>query len=107
MVEEGDVANVSEKWRMMFIIFGIKVIFAFVQIISAAISEKDTCFYDFIWYMALVYFVFNIAVFVWFHVARWSHEGKVCSGDYLTETDYKRYSEFWEQLPSTFGGDLT
>ena len=99
--------NVSKMWRLMFIIFGFKVILGFVQIISAAISEKETCFYDFIWYMAIVYFIFNTGVFVWFHVARWSHNGRVCSGDFLSDTDYKRYREFFEELPSVYGGDLT
>ena len=88
-------------------VFGIKVVFGFVQMICAAISEKDTCFYDFIWYMAITYFAFNTGVFIWFHVARWSHEGRVCSGDFLSETDYSRFTAFVEELPSVYGGDLT
>ena len=82
----------------MFMIFGGKVVFAFFQIISAHISEKDTCFYNLIWYLAILYYTVNIGLFIWFHIERWRHSGRVCSGDFLSEEDYERYRDYWKEL---------
>ena len=83
----------------MFIIFFGKVVLAIFRIVSAKIAAKDTCLYDMIWYLTVVYYTLNTALFVWFHFERWSHSGRVCSGDFLSEEDYNRYRDYWKELP--------
>ena len=42
-----------------------------------------------------VFTILNILVqttsFIWCHVARWSHSGRVCSGDYLSNLQYNNF----------------
>ena len=83
-----DARNVSEIWRIMFMICLGKVALAFIHIVSASCAEKDTCFYNMIWCFAIFYYLLNVAIFIWFHIERWGHSGRVCSGDFLSEEDY-------------------
>lgn len=104
--DNGNGRNVSAVWYIMFLISLGKVIIALIQMLLRATVTKESCL-PFIWYFTVFYLLVNTAIFVWFHIERWSHSGKVCSGDYLSDEDYDKYRTFWMSLPDSDSSDLT
>ena len=70
--------------------------FALVQLSIAFASFKIKKF-SHLDRFSLVFTILNVLIqtgsFVWCHVARWSHSGRVCSGDYLSADQRSNFNE--------------
>lgn len=84
--------DISEQWRLLYYFSIAAQVLAILQISAATYrfqKVKNTPRADAI---ALTLTILNIIAqtvnFIWLHIARFSHTGRVCSGDYLDQPEY-------------------
>ena len=79
----------SEFWLILFYVHigagGLTILQIIVATIAFQHKTRFTVCDKLVFPITMFHIPVQIGVFVWAHVARFSHNGKVCSGDYLDE----------------------
>lgn len=92
--------DVSFYWRMLFYCEICGSCFSLIQILFATLAfntKRETCVDYLVFPCTIINLLMQFVIFTGSHIARWSRAGKICAGDYLSETDFKLvevYQEF-------------
>ena len=88
--DDASAFDVSSHWILLFYFHIATAGTAVLQILIATMAyqkkESRTCCDRLLVPATCLHCPVSLGVFVWVHVVRFNHSGKVCAGDFLTET---------------------
>ena len=90
--------DVSDHWRLLFYVNLGTAAYAILQIIVASCAfqrktGRSICD-RLLLPITMIHLTLSMGAFIWCHVARFSHSGMVCSGDYLDENQFQAVKAF-------------
>lgn len=87
--------NITKQWRKLYYFTILVQLLTFVQVGVAMWSYNTKRRFRLLDRVSFTLTIVNLlaqaSAFIWMHVARWSHGGRVCSGDYLSSELYEVY----------------
>ena len=93
----------SEHWQYLFYAHIGAAGYTIIQIIVATVAyqtkQRRTCCDLLVLPITVVHLPIQLGTFIWCHVARFNHSGRVCSGDFLTEGQFQAVKDY--QLDTT------
>ena len=86
---EEEAVDVSDHWQILFYSNLGASVYAILQITIARIAyanqSKHTICDKLVLPITAIHMPISLGSFIWCHVARFAHSGRVCSGDFLSE----------------------
>ena len=93
-----DAFNVSKHWQYLFYAHIGAGVYTIIQIIVATCAyqtkKRRTCCDLLVLPITVIHLPIQLGAFIWCHVARFTHSGRVCSGDFLSDEQFKAVKEY-------------
>ena len=88
----------SKHWQYLFYAHIGAAGYTIIQIIVATVAyqtkKRRTCCDLLVLPITVVHLPIQVGTFIWCHVARFNHSGRVCSGDFLTEGQFQAVKDY-------------
>ena len=98
VVTDKDIFNVSKNWLLLYYAHLGAGVFTVVQITVATVAyqtkNRKTICDALVFPITMIHLPVQAGLFVWVHIARFSHSGKSCAGDYLSEEQFEAVAQF-------------